>query len=60
MIGPRVKRDEWCHVEEIFLAALEKDGDTRSRYLDEVCQGNANLRRRWNLFWRTTMRVRRF
>ena len=44
MTGPRVKRDEWRHVEEIFLAALEKDGDTRSRYLDEVCEGNADLR----------------
>jgi serine/threonine protein kinase/tetratricopeptide (TPR) repeat protein len=44
MTGPRVKRDEWRHVEEIFLAAIEKDGDTRSRYLDEVCQGNPDLR----------------
>jgi serine/threonine protein kinase/tetratricopeptide (TPR) repeat protein len=44
MTGPRVKRDEWRHVEEILLAALEKDGDARSRYLDEACRGNAGLR----------------
>ena len=44
MTGPRVTADEWRHVEEIFLAALEKDSDTRSLYLDEVCQGNVELR----------------
>src|ERR1700733_10119677 len=41
---PRVTPDQWRHVEEIFLAALEKDGDTRSQYLDEVCRGKADLR----------------
>jgi tRNA A-37 threonylcarbamoyl transferase component Bud32/tetratricopeptide (TPR) repeat protein len=41
---PRVTPDEWRYVEEIFLAALEKDGDTRSQYLDEVCRGKADLR----------------
>jgi hypothetical protein len=40
----RVTPDEWRHVEEIFLAALEKDGDTRSQYLDEVCRGKADIR----------------
>ncbi len=44
MNGPRVTQDEWRQVEEIFLAALEKDSDARSRYLDEVCEGNADLR----------------
>ncbi len=41
---PRVTPDEWRHVQEIFLAALEKDGDTRSQYLDEVCRGKPQLR----------------
>ena len=31
-------------MEEIFLAALEKDGDTRSQYLDEVCREKPQLR----------------
>lgn len=44
MTPPRVTPDEWRHVQEIFLAALEKDGDTRSQYLDEVCRGKADLR----------------
>ena len=44
MTPPRVTPDEWRHVEEIFLAALEKDGDTRSQYLDEVCRGKPQLR----------------
>ena len=44
MTPPRVTPDEWRHVEEIFLAALEKDGDTRSQYLDEICRGKPQLR----------------
>jgi hypothetical protein len=44
MTPPRVTPDEWRHVQEIFLAALEKDGDTRSQYLDETCRGKAELR----------------
>ena len=44
MTPPRVTPDEWRHVEEIFLAALEKEGDTRAQYLDEVCRGKPQLR----------------
>jgi hypothetical protein len=37
--------NRWRLIEEIFLIALEKTGDERSRYLKEVCHGQAELRR---------------
>ncbi len=34
----------WQNVKEIFLAALEKDGENRTAFLTEVCADDANLR----------------
>jgi eukaryotic-like serine/threonine-protein kinase len=34
----------WQNVKEIFLAALEKDGESRTAFLDEVCADDADLR----------------
>ena len=34
----------WHNVKEIFLAALEKDAKSRTKFLDEVCGEDANLR----------------
>src|SRR6185436_18053094 len=35
----------WQKVEELFHAALEKDPGARAAYLDEVCNGDSELRR---------------
>jgi len=37
--------NQWRRVEEIFLAALEKPGTDRARYLKEACLGNTRIRR---------------
>ena len=34
----------WQNVKEIFLAALEKDADSRPEFLDEICAGDSDLR----------------
>jgi serine/threonine protein kinase len=36
--------EEWRRIEEIFLAAADKDGPSRARYLDEACAGDATVR----------------
>jgi hypothetical protein len=37
--------NQWQLVEEILLAALEKKGKERSNYLNDVCDGNGDLKR---------------
>ncbi len=34
----------WQNVKEIFLAALEKDAESRVKFLDEVCANDSDLR----------------
>lgn len=36
--------DRWKRVEEIFLAAVEKPGGERTRWVDEACAGDDELR----------------
>ena len=35
----------WQRVEELFHAVLEREPGTRAAYLDEVCNGDSELRR---------------
>jgi serine/threonine protein kinase len=35
---------DWRRVQEVFHAALEREGDDRLRYLDEACAGDPTLR----------------
>ena len=36
--------DRWHRVKDVFSAACERDESERSRYLDEACAGDAQLR----------------
>ena len=40
-----MRREIWHKVEELFHAALERPAETRSRFLDEVCGDDRELRR---------------
>ncbi len=36
--------ERWQKIEEIFEAAAEREPQTRSAFLDEMCDGDAELR----------------
>lgn len=38
--------DEWRQVKEVLHSVVERDADGRSAFLDEICAGNLELRRR--------------
>jgi len=50
---PRVTPDDWRHVEEIFLAALEKRATRAPNIWTKSAEESPNSGRRWNLFWHT-------
>ncbi len=39
-----VKSERWLRVKELFEAALEREAEKRSAFLDEACAGNESLR----------------
>ena len=53
MTPPRVTPDEWRHVDEIFLAALEKMATHAPNIWMKSVEESPNSERRWNRFWRT-------
>ncbi len=44
MSGESGETLDWDRIKEVFLGALERQGDDRGRYLDVVCTGEAALR----------------
>src|SRR5262245_57048179 len=44
--GTRIVEIPSPNVDDIYLAAREREGDVRSSYLEEACAGNSELRRR--------------
>src|SRR3954468_11473739 len=35
---------KWQNVKEVFLAALEKDAESRAKFLDEICEKDLEMR----------------
>ncbi|HEY6121099.1 MAG TPA: protein kinase [Pyrinomonadaceae bacterium] len=41
----RVSTEHWLHVKELFDAALERHKDERAQFLEDVCAGDAELKK---------------
>ena len=40
-----MKQDRWRRIDELFEAALEREGEERTQFLTEACAGDVSLRR---------------